>query len=215
MMQQGYYTKRIDELEKRKEEVTAQLVTSKLTLKGINKEIENCYEYMNSANYAPEVDTTPFESKIKRMEQLIDRKNEEIENLKNDIKKLNKTISKKNKEIESLNTVIENKDYEMGTLKLKLNLKDVQSKKDMTQLNRGFDKKLKTKEKQLFESEKKLRKENKRFEKDNIALNEKIATLTKTIIQKDKEIEILHERLNWQPVKHRENIFEELLEEAK
>ena len=44
----GYYSNRLDELKSRKSELTEQLVSVKLSLRGINKEISKCEEAMNN-----------------------------------------------------------------------------------------------------------------------------------------------------------------------
>ena len=134
MTQQGYYSNRIKELEKRKEEVTAQLVTSKLTLKGINKEIENCFEYMNSAHYNK--DNTPqLQKEIEDLEHRLNVR-------ENTLKKMNNTINQKNGKIKSLNKVIEDKDHEISVLKLKLHNKDAKFQERIAELNIELNKKL-------------------------------------------------------------------------
>lgn len=202
-LQQGYYSNRIKELEKRKEEVTAQVVTSKLTLKGINKEIQSCYEYMNSAHY--EADSSKIDSKLNEYEH-------KVLSLENTVKKMNNTINKKNGMIKSLNAVIDDKDHEIATLKLKHHIEEAKLQEKIAELNIQF-KKLKP-EKTAVENDS-LKKQNMNFKRDIKALNERIAMMDKTIEKKNREIQILHQRLNWQPVKPKTNIFDEVRSDAE
>lgn len=202
-MQQGYYTNRIKELEKRKEEVTAQMVTSKLTLKGIEKEIENCYEYMNSAHY--EANSSKIDAKLNEYEH-------KVLSLENRIKKMGNTINKKNGKIKSLNSVIEDKDHEIATLKLQHKIEEAKLQEKIAELNIRF-KKLKP-EKVAVENDS-LKKQNMNFKRDIKTLNERIELMDNTIQKKNRELQILHQRLNWQPVKPKTNIFNEIRSEAK
>lgn len=190
-MQQGYYTNRITELEKRKEEVTAQVVTSKLTLKGIEKEIERCYEYMNSAHYNGEKDTSGMEERILYLENTIKKQ-------KTRIKNLNTFNKKKTDEIEKLNQIIDDNNYEIETLTLKLNNQITKLNIKNQELKDLINKEEKVQE--VITQNKSLKKENREFKRDIKALNERIDLMDKTIEKKNNEIRILHERLNWQPV---------------
>lgn len=219
-MQQGYYTNRIKELEKRKEEVTGQLITSKLTLKGINKEIDNCYEYMNSAHY--QENSSEIDSKLVEMEH-------KILSLENTVKKMNKTINQKNGKIKSLNKVIGDKDHEISKLKLEHHLEQSKLQEEISNLHIENNKKQTLVNEDVAMENRNLKKENRGFKRDIKALNERINLMDKTILKKNNELRILHERLGWQQksdeniiyeddgktigVKSEKNIFEELLEE--
>jgi len=48
MVELGYYSNRLEQLEKRKEKLQGDLVIAKFGLKGVNKEIEACKEQMNN-----------------------------------------------------------------------------------------------------------------------------------------------------------------------
>ena len=81
MVDLGYYSNRLDELEQRKAEVAGKLVSAKLSLKGINNEIEACKEAMN--NLTSPVDTEKSIREIKFFQQ-----SEKITELKQDIARL-------------------------------------------------------------------------------------------------------------------------------
>lgn len=95
MIEEGYYSNRIKELEKRKYEVQSKFVTAKLTLESINNEIIKCEE---------------------AMQNLGSQQSKEIMEKNNLIKTLRKTISKQEEHINHLNRVISDKDSTISEL---------------------------------------------------------------------------------------------------
>ncbi len=202
-MQQGYYSNRIKQLEERERDVTAEGVTSQLTLKAIKKEIKNCYEYMNSAHY--EADSSKIDEKLMEYEH-------KVLSLENTIKKMNNTINKKNGKIKSLNKVIEDKEHKISKLKLEHHIEESKLQDKIAELNIEINKNNTLVNEEVLLENRTLKKKNRELKKDINALNERISMMDKTIQKKNNEIQILHERLNWQPVKPKTNIFDEIRE---
>ncbi|WP_406533199.1 hypothetical protein [Methanobrevibacter sp.] len=91
-MDKHYYSKRIDELEKRKAELQGQLVTTKLSLKGVNKEIEACKEAIDNQTQVVRTDADRKDEIIMKLtnqiveaESLIGELKLENTQLKNDL----------------------------------------------------------------------------------------------------------------------------------
>lgn len=92
MIEQGYYSNRIKELEERKAEVAGLLVTHKLTLKGIVKEITACKEAMNNQTHS--INITKH-NKDKKILELI-KEVEKFKKIKEDYIKKNSELKKEN-----------------------------------------------------------------------------------------------------------------------
>lgn len=206
MVQQGYYQERINELEKREKEAMKEFVQAKMSLKAVRDEKKQAFEYMNSAHYDANLDTSELESEIQSLK--FDLKSKE-----KTIQKMNNTINKKNGELRSLTKIIEDKDHEISVLKLKNHNEQSKLEDEIVELTISKNKRINLKKEEVTIENNKLKKENREFKRNIKALNERIDLMDKTIEKKNSEIQILHERLNWQPKKH--NIFEELLEEGK
>ena len=95
MIEEGYYSNRIKELEERKAEVQGKLVTAKLTLEGIDDEIKKCED---------------------AMQNLGSQHSKEIMEKNNLIKTLRKKISKQEEHINHLNRVISDKESIISNL---------------------------------------------------------------------------------------------------
>lgn len=100
-MEEGYYSKRLDELEKRKEELQGKIVTAKLSLKGVDKEIESCKEAMNNQTSAMRTDADRKDEKIASLtKQVVEAENliSELKlnntQLKHDLQNSEQTIKK-------------------------------------------------------------------------------------------------------------------------
>ena len=206
MTQQGYYEARIKELEEREQELMSDYNQAVMSLKAVRKEKKKAFEYMNSAHYESNKDMTQIEHEVMALRQSIKRQ-------KNKINKLSKELSQKDEKISYLNETVQDKDYLIESLKMEHDAEIAKLQGKIAELN------IKNTENSEMDSEVKhnLRKENRQFKADIKALTERIDMMDKVIQKKveviktkDKEIQLLHERLNWQPKKT--NIFEELLE---
>lgn len=229
-MQQGYFTNRIKELEERKEQVTEEYVCAKLSLKGINEEIEKAFEYMNSAHYDGNMDISIFEkeildlkSELKRKDVQIKKQSENINKQKKVIADLNKIVDSKESQLKSVKIEHHNELYDLNTANVELTEKIAYltgKNNEMNETIRKFEKYNSLKSKNLDEAvsyaedNNILKKENRELKRDIKALNERIDMMDKTIEKKNREIQILHERLNWQPINHGSN-SEEIKEAAK
>lgn len=97
MVEQGYYSNRINELEERKAKVQGQLVTAKITLQGIDKEIAKCEDAMQNLGKQNEKEIILKNEKIKLLSK-------EITSKENKIMELNEVIKNKNLKIDELNS---------------------------------------------------------------------------------------------------------------
>lgn len=95
MIEEGYYSNRIKELEERKSDVQSKFVTAKLTLESIDKEIKKCED---------------------AMQNLGSQQSKEIMEKNKLIKTLRKKISKQDEHINHLNRVISDKDFTISEL---------------------------------------------------------------------------------------------------
>lgn len=206
MVQQEYYDKRIKDLEEREKELMKEYVQAKMSLKAIQAEKKQAFEYMNSAHYDANLDTSELEREIKSLKFTLKSKEKTIQ-------KMNNTLNKKNGELKSLTKIIENKDHEISELKLKNHNEQSKLEEEIVELTISKNKRINLKKEEIAVENTKLKKENRGFKRDIKALNERIDLMDETIQKKNNEIRILHERLNWQP--KRPNIFEELLEESE
>lgn len=98
MVEIEYYSNRINELEKRKEELLGKLVTTKLSLKGVDKEIECCKEAIENLVPKPIDETLKMTDKDKRIINL----SKSNERLSFENKKLNKKLFKLKQELEEV-----------------------------------------------------------------------------------------------------------------
>lgn len=93
MITEGYFDNRLKKLEKRKKELEKQYVTSRLSLKSIEREIEKCYDSMNSNEYAVfKKENAELKSRISELEDDNQKLREHNEKLEQRISNL---ISKK------------------------------------------------------------------------------------------------------------------------
>lgn len=83
-MEQGYYSKRLDDLEKRKIELLAQRKINKMSIDGVNKEIEACKEAMNNQTKVVSTRTTSKDTYILKLENELDEAKTVINLLKKD-----------------------------------------------------------------------------------------------------------------------------------
>lgn len=102
MVEQGYYSKRIDELEMRKAELQGQLVSAKLSLKAINNEIESCREAMNSQTMALRTDIDRKDETIKSLKKKIKEAKDIISNLKLENTQLKHDLQNSKKKVDDL-----------------------------------------------------------------------------------------------------------------
>lgn len=174
------------------------------------------------------------------LKKKVSDKNEIIFNLKQENRNFKMQITKLNQIIEKLeiNTSRNEKDlkskeelannYGSELVKYRREIMELQNEKEVlydekqslqiendylneivTSLQQGkLTKEIKT----LSIEKKRFKKEIKEFKKEISALNKKIGERDDIIITKNREIQILHERLGWQPINHN-NVFEEILEE--
>ena len=101
MVEQGYYSNRIKELEERKAEVTGQLVTAKLSLQSIEKEIQQCDDAMQKLGTNSEGEILRLNTKINSLTDKLAKKDKELKRLvktsdndKFEIQNLTKQVSK-------------------------------------------------------------------------------------------------------------------------
>ena len=92
-MEEGYYSKRLDELEKRKIELLAQRKINKMSLDGVNREIEACKEAMNNQTKVVNTHTTSKDTYILKLENQLDEANDVINLLKRDKTQLKHDLS--------------------------------------------------------------------------------------------------------------------------
>lgn len=100
-MELGYYTNRLNQLDKREKELEGQLVTARLSLKSIKKEKENLYKSMNHSEFKSPFEKLDYEDKIKELNEKLEKMRETDKEKTILIKHLQKQISnqKSNKNI--------------------------------------------------------------------------------------------------------------------
>ena len=103
MVEQGYYSNRIKELEDRKAELHGRLVTTKLSLDSVNKEIDACQEAMNNQTSAMRTD--------------VDRRDEKILSLNHELAEAEDLISKLKLENTQLKHDLQNSEQRFTLLK--------------------------------------------------------------------------------------------------
>lgn len=107
-----YYNNRLDSLESRKNEVLGKLTTDRLTLKGINTEIEKCNEAIDNLTPKPiDVDKSKDEIEIVKLTIEIEELLTLNKKLSRDNEYFKEELSKKDNEIFDLKNTI--KCYEL------------------------------------------------------------------------------------------------------
>lgn len=95
----NYYSRRIDELEERKTEISSKIYMDKLTLKSINEEIKKCDEAIQRLGEPTQKEFMVLTKQIKDLKQDLSEKENEIETLEN-------TIDKKDLKIQQLSNTL-------------------------------------------------------------------------------------------------------------
>lgn len=101
-MEEGYYSRRLDELEKRKIELLAQRRINKMSLDGVNKEIEVCKEAMNNQTKPINTYNNSKDAKILSLTEELDESKEINNLLKKEITQLKHDLFCANQDIDDL-----------------------------------------------------------------------------------------------------------------
>ena len=130
-MDNGYYSNRISELEKRKIDVSSRIYADKLTLKAINSEIAKCEDEMQHLGENLQDKLKTKENLIESLTEKLSMKNNEIESLKSQINNLNVKLNESEQEkiIKSLEQKLNNKNNLIKQLR-------TENKELFNQLNR-------------------------------------------------------------------------------
>ena len=125
-MDEGYYSKRLDDLEKRKIELLAQRKINKMSLDGVNREIEACKEAMNNQTKVVNTRTTSKDTYILKLEKELDESKDVINllkrdntQLKHDLQNYEHKISELTNEVDYLKDIISDLKIDIGNLKSK------------------------------------------------------------------------------------------------
>lgn len=120
MVEAGYYSNRIDELEQRKNEVLGKLTTDKLTLKSIENEITKCSEAMQKLGNPINKELSLKGKEIAKLTDILVEKDSEIDSLNDTITKINESNLKLTDTVEKLRNT--NKKIQSENKLLKYNL---------------------------------------------------------------------------------------------
>ena len=116
-MKKGYYSDRISELESRKAELQGRLVTTKLSLNSVNKEIEACKEAMNNQTKPMRTDADRKDEKILSLNKEIAEAEVLISNLKLENTQLKHDLQNSNEKINNLEQEISNLKRKLSIMK--------------------------------------------------------------------------------------------------
>lgn len=151
-MEEGYYSNRIDDLEKRKIELLAQRKINKMSLDGVNREIEACKEAMNNQTKVVSTRTTSKDTYILKLEEELEEAKEVINllkrdktQLKHDLQTSEHKISELTDQIDDLKQIIRDLKIDVSNLKSKnggvIFSEDRGDENIFNQIMRGLDEK--------------------------------------------------------------------------
>ena len=120
VVEAGYYSNRIDELEQRKNEVLGKLTTDKLTLKSIEKEMAKCSEAMQKLGNPIHKELSLKGKEIAKLTDILVEKDSEIDLLNDTVAKTNELNLKLGDRINRLREVNKKIQFENKTLKYTL-----------------------------------------------------------------------------------------------
>ena len=123
-MEEGYYSRRLDDLEKRKVELLAQRKINKMSLDGVNKEIEACKEAMNNQTKVVDTHADSKDTYILKLKNRLDEANKTINLLKKDKTQLKHDLTVNEQKIKRLKNENDDLKNEIRILKIDIgNLK--------------------------------------------------------------------------------------------
>ena len=181
MVELGYYSNRLDELEKRKEKLQGTIVTAKLSLNGVEREIEACKEQIDNL-------TTVMDDKADKKDKIIKTLENEIEELK----EVNNSLKKENTQLK----------HDVQELKLDLRIE----KRKVDKLESQSESELHKKIDQLRDERLDLKKKNAQLKKELEQLKNEFSDreLDKIMNMESDDDTILSENFG------KDNIFEKL-----
>lgn len=228
MVEQGYYSNRIKELEERKTKITAEIYANKLTLKSIDEEIEKCdatIQKLGQPNYQEVIklnskinnlkrDLTEKDNEITYLNNEVVERDDEIEKLKktinthkdeknklnNKIKKLNNEIDEKNEKILNLTVAVEN----LKKTPIKLKEENSKLKRELRLAKSDSDEKFEIRAESII--------------KENISLKNELKQAKKTIRNLERKILSINTYGDVILPKNKvpnENIFKKLIDSDK
>lgn len=113
----SYYSRRIDELEKRKNKLMSQMVADKLSLKAINDEIKKCDDAIQRLGEPTQKEFMVMQKEISDLKSDILKKDEQIKSLMKDIDKKDLKIFQLNNTLDRVRTRRKNLSEENSKLK--------------------------------------------------------------------------------------------------
>ena len=117
-MEEGYYSKRLDDLEKRRIELLTQRKINKMSLDGVNREIEACKEAMNNQTKVVNTHATSKDAYILKLENQLDEAKKSINSLKKDNTQLKHDLQNASHKISELNDEIGDLNQTINALKI-------------------------------------------------------------------------------------------------
>lgn len=228
MVEQGYYSNRIKELEERKIKITAEIYANKLTLKSIDEEIEKCDATIQKLGQPNYQEVIKLNSKINNLKRDLTEKDNEITYLNNEmverdneIKKLKKTITihkdekdKLNNEIKKLNNEIDEKNEKILNLTvavenlkkrhIKLKEENLKLKRKLQLVKSDYDEKFEIRAESIIKENMDIKNELKKAKKTIKNLEQKIISINiyDDVILPKKEVS-------------NDNIFKKIIESDK
>ena len=125
LMELGYYSNRIGELEKREAELKGTIVTAKLSLRAVNNEIEACKEAMNNQTWTVRTDADRKDEIIADLKKKVSKDENEISKLKLENTQLKHDLQNSRQETDALKR--KNDDLKLEMQKLKIDIENLKS----------------------------------------------------------------------------------------
>ena len=119
-MEMGYYAQRLDDLEKRKIDITSKIYADRLTLKAIDKEIEKCDEAIQKLGEPTQKEFMALNKQINDLRNDLIEKDYEIKKLKRNLEKKAGTILRLSNSIDKVKKRRDNLSEENSKLKYEL-----------------------------------------------------------------------------------------------